>query len=168
MTRFDVGQKLTILANIGVIAGIVFLGYEVRQNTATLKSAGAQNIYNQIAAINELRMNPEYVTVIQKGNERPGDLSSVERVQYYAYVSNVLHAWQNMYVQMREGAYPEESLDGWWQVLRENFQWPGFTEYWEVNGYVLSPDFRAFVATDVLSREPSDSYVERFQAESLQ
>lgn len=165
MSKFDVGQKITILANIGVIAGIVFLAYETRQNTSALKSAGAQNIYDQIAAINELRMNPEYVSVIQKGNEQPENLTSIERVQYYAYVSNILHAWQNMYVQMREGAYPEESLDGWWQVLRENFQWPGFAEFWEESGYIFSPDFRAFVAADVMSLEPTEGYVRRYSAE---
>ena len=32
MKKLDLGQTITILANIGVIAGIVFLGLEIRQN----------------------------------------------------------------------------------------------------------------------------------------
>jgi len=37
MKKIDLGQTITILANIGVIAGIVFLGYELRQNTGAIK-----------------------------------------------------------------------------------------------------------------------------------
>ena len=37
MKKIDLGQTLTILANVGVIAGIVFLGYELRQNTLVLR-----------------------------------------------------------------------------------------------------------------------------------
>ncbi len=36
MKKLDLGQTITILANVGVIAGIVFLGYELRQNNLYL------------------------------------------------------------------------------------------------------------------------------------
>ncbi len=32
MNKINLGQTITILANLGVIAGIVFLGLELRQN----------------------------------------------------------------------------------------------------------------------------------------
>ena len=32
MKKIDLGQTITILANVGVIAGIVFLAIELRQN----------------------------------------------------------------------------------------------------------------------------------------
>jgi len=156
MKKIDLGQTISILANIGVIAGIIFLGYEMRQNTSALKSGAAQNINNQIAGINELRMDPEIMSLIIKGDAHPEDLSAVEKQQYFSYLSTILHAWQNMYVQMREGAYDEDSLSGWWRVLRENFETPGFVEYWNTRAFVLSPDFREFVETEVM-RIPLDS-----------
>ena len=39
MKKIDLGQTITILANLGVIAGIVFLAIEVRQNQASLDQA---------------------------------------------------------------------------------------------------------------------------------
>jgi hypothetical protein len=39
MKKIDLGQTVQILANLGVIAGIVFLGIELQQNNALL---GAQ------------------------------------------------------------------------------------------------------------------------------
>ena len=39
MKNLDVGQTINTLANIGVIAGIVFLAIEVRQNQASLEES---------------------------------------------------------------------------------------------------------------------------------
>ena len=36
MKKIDLGQTISILANVGVIAGIVFLGFELRQNNALM------------------------------------------------------------------------------------------------------------------------------------
>jgi hypothetical protein len=38
MKKIDLGQTITILANVGVIAGIVFLAIELQQNNALLET----------------------------------------------------------------------------------------------------------------------------------
>jgi len=43
--RIDLAQTVTILANIGVIAGIVFLTFELRQNNAQLASQFRTSFY---------------------------------------------------------------------------------------------------------------------------
>ena len=42
MTKIDLGRTISILANIGVIAGIVFLGLELQQNNVL--SAGVRRV----------------------------------------------------------------------------------------------------------------------------
>lgn len=37
MKKFDLGQSLNTLANVGVIAGIIFLAYELNQNNEFLE-----------------------------------------------------------------------------------------------------------------------------------
>jgi hypothetical protein len=44
MRKIDVGHTIQILANAGVIAGILFLAMELRQNNALLES---QTHYNR-------------------------------------------------------------------------------------------------------------------------
>ena len=44
MKKIDLGQTLNTLANVGVIAGIVFLGVELRQNTATIQGVTYQGL----------------------------------------------------------------------------------------------------------------------------
>ena len=43
MRKIDLGQSIQILANIGVIAGIVFLAVEVGQNQTSLEEANRLN-----------------------------------------------------------------------------------------------------------------------------
>ena len=52
MKKIDMGQTVQILANVGVIAGIIFLGLELRQNNSLLT---AQTLYNQFSIERETR-----------------------------------------------------------------------------------------------------------------
>ena len=45
MKKMDLGQTLQILANFGVIAGIVFLAIEIRQNTDSQRMLAAQQVF---------------------------------------------------------------------------------------------------------------------------
>ena len=151
MKKIDLGQTISIIANLGVIAGIVFLGYEIQQNTTALQSTTGQNIHNQIAAIYEIRMQPEQAAVILKGNDRPDELTPVEQMQYDSWNSMILQAWQNKYCQARSGAYDEQLAEGWWINLKDSFQSPGFQGTWE-RSVTLSDEFRRFVEEDLLGR----------------
>jgi len=67
MKKIDLGQTIGILANIGVIAGIVFLAIEVRQNQRVLDEqniltglSGQDSAFALMSSFRRLRMeNPE-------------------------------------------------------------------------------------------------------------
>ena len=59
MKKIDIGQTLGIIANIGVVVGIVFLAFEISQNTRSLEVSAYQNLTSQITSINALSVeNP--------------------------------------------------------------------------------------------------------------
>ena len=51
MKKIDLGQMVSILANIGVLAGIVFLGFELQQNNDQLQAQSRANLYDMQTAI---------------------------------------------------------------------------------------------------------------------
>lgn len=161
MKKIDIGQAVSILANIGVIAGIVFLGYELRQNTTAMKSTAAQDIYGQIAHIFDVRMDSEIMAIIIKGNEQPNSLTRVERDQYQAYLGQTVQAWQNIYFQSREGVYDSKLAGSWWQTMRNELEWPGFRVYWEAYSVMVSPEFASFVNSEVMKLEPTPGWIDR-------
>lgn len=57
--KIDLGQTAQLLANLGVIAGIVFLAIEVRQNQDSLEESNRISVvstrYNALQSFNQLR-----------------------------------------------------------------------------------------------------------------
>ena len=47
MKKIDVGRTINTLANLGVIGGIVFLAFEIRQNTATMQSSSFEELHSR-------------------------------------------------------------------------------------------------------------------------
>jgi hypothetical protein len=50
MKKLEIGQTIQILANVGVIAGIAFLGLELRQNNELM---AAQARFNRLSIITD-------------------------------------------------------------------------------------------------------------------
>ncbi len=85
MKKIDLGQTITILANLGVIAGIVFLGIELQQNNE-LMAADAR--FNRLSISTESytlqATGPEIAAILVK--DRNGlALTEVEDLRIQAY-----------------------------------------------------------------------------------
>jgi hypothetical protein len=63
-------------------------------------------------------------------------------------------AYQNIYVQVQEGAYDAELADGWWQLLRNDLEYPGAMAMWEQRKFINSSEFQDFVENQVMKPEP--------------
>ena len=60
-------QWITMIANLGVLAGIVFLAYEIRINAdAILSESAANSLANSVAITTELGLNPETMALRMK------------------------------------------------------------------------------------------------------
>jgi len=156
MKKIDLGQTVSILANIGVIAGIIFLAVEIRQNTSAVRSQASQGIQDQLAQLYSIiTTTPAMAEVYIDGMADPEQLDRVEQAQLNAFLSLVLGGFENMFAQMREGSYDEARAQGYWQLLRNLLQYPGMRQHWDERGYVHSEDFRAYVEGEVMALEPS-------------
>ena len=80
MKNINLGQTLTILANIGVIAGIGLLAYELRQAQDLARAEIYQSfLANEIAIGNAIASNKEICT---RGND--GELSDASEMAVYS------------------------------------------------------------------------------------
>ena len=90
MKKIDLGQSVQIVANLGVIAGLIFLAFEVRTNTATNQIA----IY-QAASANWMQINStiatdeELVALLEKASSGQA-LTNIEARQFNGWVSEFL------------------------------------------------------------------------------
>ena len=151
MKKIDLGQTITILANIGVIAGIIFLAFELRQNNELLV---AQTTYSQFAIDREQRM-----AIIQTDGlleamvkvQSNSPLSETEDLRLQFLYNDMVDTWRWQYREVQAGRLPNDfiDVDSWRSTLDIL---PGVLAAFEDDRPVLDPEFVRFVDENVVNR----------------
>ena len=154
MKKIDLGQTIGILANVGVLAGIAFLAFELRQNTQAVQLASAQSY---LTGGSELDLRIATDTDLASLLLRPEPLSAVEELQSERWNYAVLRQWETAQYLHSIGALDERLWLAYRQEIRKIFlRGDRMREYWSSNSESFTPAFRNEIE-DLLSgseREP--------------
>jgi hypothetical protein len=149
---------LTLLANLGVIAGIVFLAVETRQNNSLLEAQAGYNLFqNRTSDMQRIQTSPEFSALMQKlisGDE----LTPEEYSRSYNYHTRLMINFQWEWGEVAAGRLERAQLPTtvWRGVSRNEVRGtptPYFRDVWgEFNQY-LDPAFVRFMESEVLTEE---------------
>ena len=146
---------LTLAANIGVIAGIVFLALELRQNNELLDSQARANlvsgraIYQAYIAGN----SGGIADIIVKS--RDSELTDTERFRLNVHWDLVLTNWASMYQEVSSGPLHETDLPiGSWVRAYSN---PGLRDTWKFRKDEYPADFVQFFDEVIATEYSNDS-----------
>ena len=137
---------LTLAANVGVLAGIIFLGYELQQNTLATQLEAASNFQDSFTEI-ELMIagNPDFAEVLRKGTQGE-KLSATDEFRLSAFYTNVLRQWQFIHFQYLTDSINEEIWRGerayLTGVIHDDV---GLFRTWQSNQQRYSPQFNALI-----------------------
>jgi hypothetical protein len=95
MKKIELGHIFTIFANLGVLAGIIFVAYEIRQSNQIAKGTTSYELSRNLMGINELYMtNPDVLDlVIELSDEDFAPKDERQREQAEAYARRILNNW---------------------------------------------------------------------------
>ena len=86
MNSEKVNSWLSLVANFGVIAGLIFLGYEIRQNTTQLRSEASYSINEALSTLNAgIYSDPVFADIMIRGEADFSSLTPVERQQFVSF-----------------------------------------------------------------------------------
>ena len=109
-------------ANLGVIAGIIFLGLELRQNNQLIRAEALGVVLETRMATNEEQAtNPASAALILK-NRKGENLTELEQHMVRAFLAGSNMGWQRDYFYFQEGILPEEYLRANFPVMKSAFQ----------------------------------------------
>ena len=152
MKKIDLGQAITILANVGVIVGIGFLAVEVNQNNALLRNEARYNLHlARTAEIEQLALNPGLGELWAKA--RDGErLTALETDALGSTILGRFVRWEWYYEQYRNGLIEPEVLPlaAWRRVFRVN---PFVYEQWKQDSELLTPEFVQFMEENVIPEQ---------------
>ncbi len=120
--EFDVGQALNIIANIGVLAGIIFVAVEIRQNNHLLEAQARYSLRQYRSDIADTIMTPH----ILEATHKYADGESLTRMDKSAAMMTalkVIELWEWQYGEYAAGMLRRETLpvDSWrlWNTARD-------------------------------------------------
>ena len=100
---------LTLLANFGVIGGLVLIAMQMNFNTETIKLQNAIELNRGLAAGELAFMGDTAHTAWTTAVLHPAELTEAQLGQFWAYQHNVLLASQNSWLAYQHGLASEES-----------------------------------------------------------
>ncbi len=152
MKKPDVVQIVSILANVGVVLGLVFLGVEVYQSNQMNRTNAWNNLIRTGIDFNDaVAQNSDLADVLAKSNNNES-LTDAEAIRLRAFTAaSMQRVWLD-YQQINTGIISPEELRTRiprFKTLLARF--PAVKSLWEETRDGYSQDFQRFVDACVIS-----------------
>lgn len=155
--EIDLSQTIGFIANIGVIAGIVFVAIEVRQNNRLLEAQARYSLRQYRSDIADTIMTPHVLEAAHKYASGQ-NISPAEKSAVLMTALKVLELWEWQHGEYAAGMLRREVLpvDSWrlWYYGKGQSPLP-IEEIWCSRKDVMNPSFVSFFEENIINRKPS-------------
>ena len=155
MTIEDISNISQALAAIATVLGLVFVGYQIRQNTRATRAAAHHNVSD---SLNELNLmfagNGDVTRIWLVGMQDRKALSAENKWRFDSVMRAYMHVCETMFVQSELGSGDDSIRLAEEEGIRTVMASPGPREWWDENPFGFGPEFRENVAGLVPAPEP--------------
>ena len=142
-TVYYIGQTLAVLA---LIVSLVFVGFQIRQNTRATQAASHNDISIAFSELNQTWADNHALSeIVMKGMNDRQALNPVEQWRYDATCRAYFHIVHTMFMQARLGVGDKSIMFAEERGLKTVLSTPGGKEFWMENPYGFSEEFRAYI-----------------------
>jgi hypothetical protein len=144
------------VGGIVLVISLVYLAYQVRQNTQSLKSENYARVLDRMSTVQaQLSTDADLHHLFMVGAEDPARLSRAERVRFSWALYELFGAGEFMFHQWREKVLPPEVWARWEAAIGWWLSHPGMRAWWAAKPAPLASDFEEF-AGNILRGAPYD------------
>ncbi|GAB5412583.1 MAG: hypothetical protein Cons2KO_01860 [Congregibacter sp.] len=141
---------------LAVVVTLVFVGFELRQNTRAVESSATQEVHANFASWYEsLQSDPELLLITVKGMQDYGSMNTAEKAQFIAVFMVFSSNCQTAYYKWRDGLLDEELWSGWRALSQNFFSTAGGKAFWGERSYMFGAGFQDFVNNDIMLAKPN-------------
>jgi len=139
-------QWLTLFANVGVLAGIVFLAVELQQNTQQLKLQSYQAWQTANNEINMTMADLDLAAVASAGHQDSTRLTRENYIAYAMFHLSMLQMAQTTHYLYLQGSLDEELWRAEMDRAAGVLSLRGVRQWWEAGGRTqVAPGFAEFI-----------------------
>ena len=139
-----------ILEGVGifsVIGSLLFVGVEIRQNTAAVRGATQQDISYQISEMYKIGVeNDKIASIMTRSYQglKKSDLTDTEFLQFWLFSMLGYRRVENIYLQYKNGFLTEEAFD---RIGMSFYRTSIQLEIWKERKDDFDPEFASFFET---------------------
>ena len=135
-----------LVGAVGVVATLVYLALQIRQNTSATKTASFQATTDALNEVNLLlASNRDLVEVFEKAETSLEGVDAVTLRQYKFVLLAVFRAIESAYFQRNEGFLHQQSWQRYEISLRGSLHQAGTIEWWNEQRFGFTADFTKYV-----------------------
>ena len=155
MTLADISQISQTLGSTAVVASLIFVGVQIRQNT---KATRAESHHAVSEALNQVNLlwarNSEATRIWLSGMSDRRALTPEDRWRFDSMLRAYLHVCETMHTQAGLGAGDSGIVVAEEDGIKSVFSSGSVREWWAENPFGFSPEFRTYVKRLTNSRSP--------------
>jgi len=111
-------QWLMLVANLGVLAGLVFVAIELNQNTKATVASASEQITNQSLDYFALGMDNQVIALARYKRSIGDELSGFEQNQLWWHQYYNFRGFENVYLQYQRGYLEQSEWDRYQRIIK--------------------------------------------------
>jgi hypothetical protein len=137
-----------VIAAVGVLASLIFVGLQVRQNTRSQRVVAVDSLATAISAINVPAMeSPAIGEALSKALQDWGSATREQRIIAHFFLFSFFKLHESAWYQRRNGVLDAAQWTGWEALLRTYYHSNGVKAgWWPRRQHAYSPAFQAYLA----------------------
>ena len=144
-----------LIAAVAVVISLVFVGYEVQQNSEAQSQTATEAVVRDfVGAIRSLSTNADIACIYASGVQDFESLSGSERLRLSAWLLGVYYAIQEMHNLAKRGAIDPSIWSGFDRLSQEVMVLPGVRQWFATRRHWFSEDFQLYLEEQTLSPSP--------------
>lgn len=152
MTLDEINTAAQTVGVLAVLASLIFVGVQIRQNTLALKANSHHAVTDSFNAINVVLMSDQNAARVWRlGLAGLDNLDEDERMSFAYMALGYMRIFETLHYQFSTGVLEPKLFEAELGTLKWAFTLPGIRAWWADNPISLSTEFRAFI--DGLIRE---------------
>ena len=146
MNKLNLNDTIQSIANVGVVAGLIFLGLEIRQNSVAIRANIAQGMATEQAEFSRSFINPDIAEIFaQIDKDGLDSLSPVQRYQLNGFENSFFFIQQNLHYQYRSGNLDPSIWPSRHRALIDAFRNENVLRHWHSRSFAFDDEFRKYI-----------------------
>ena len=147
MTLQDLANYGDIFGAVGVIASLVYVGWQIRANTKAARLRMHEQVtQTYMSFLGSILVDPGAFAAGFKSEDPDfGDLGDDQQVFFFATMLGFFKHFEMMYVQCAQGVMDEQTWNAWSTHIRMQFHQPGAQNWQNLRKATFIPAFREYL-----------------------